>query len=122
LLQQLVLSPVTFEGYRQPLRKSNGMRNGGYKYDYNPIETDVLIVGAGAAEAVLRSALVREESRGAHHRKDFPAKEDGWRRNVLCARGEGGGMHLWTEPVHEVPAEIQKALDEDYSLDYHYLE
>jgi succinate dehydrogenase / fumarate reductase, flavoprotein subunit len=75
-----------------------------------------------AAEAVLRSALVREESRGAHHRKDFPAKEDGWRRNVLCARGEGGGMHLWTEPVHEVPAEIQKALDEDYSLDYHYLE
>jgi hypothetical protein len=24
--------------------------------------------------------------------------------------------------VGEVPAEIRKALDEDYSLDYHYLE
>jgi hypothetical protein len=31
-------------------------------------------------------------------------------------------MYLWTEPVGEVPAEVRKALDEDYSLDYHYLE
>ena len=29
---------------------------------------------------------------------------------------------MWTEPVGEVPAAIQKALDEDYSLNYHYLE
>ncbi len=75
-----------------------------------------------AAEAVMRAALEREESRGAHHREDFPDEADGWQKNVLCARAEGGGMHLWTEPVGEVPAEIQKALDEDYSLDYHYLE
>ena len=75
-----------------------------------------------AAEAVMRGALAREESRGAHHREDFPEEADGWRKNILCARVEGGGMHLWTEPVGEVPAEIQKALDEEYSLDYHYLE
>ena len=75
-----------------------------------------------AAEAVMRSALAREESRGAHHREDFPEEADGWQKNILCARDEEGGMHLWTEPVGEVPAGIQKALDEDYSLDYHYLE
>ena len=75
-----------------------------------------------AAEAVMRGALAREESRGAHHREDFPEESDGWQKNILCARDEGGGMHLWTEPVGEVPEEIQRALDEDYSLDYHYLE
>ncbi len=75
-----------------------------------------------AAEAVMRGALAREESRGAHHREDFPEESDGWLKNILCAREDGGNMHLWTEPVGEVPAEIQKALDEDYSLDYHYLE
>ena len=75
-----------------------------------------------AAEAVMRGALAREESRGAHHREDFPEEADGWQKNILCARDEGGGMHLWTEPIAEVPAEVRKALDEDYSLDYHYLE
>ena len=75
-----------------------------------------------AAEAVMRGALLREESRGAHHREDFPEEYDAWRKNVLCARDERGDMHLWTEPVAEVSAAVQKALDEDYSLDYHYLE
>jgi succinate dehydrogenase / fumarate reductase flavoprotein subunit len=75
-----------------------------------------------AAEAVMRGALAREESRGAHYREDFPEEVDGWQKNILYAGNERGDMYLWTEPVGEVPAEVRKALDEDYSLDYHYLE
>ena len=41
---------------------------------------------------------------------------------LVCVLDGLGNMHLWTEPVAEVPAAIRKALEEDYSLDYHYLE
>lgn len=74
-----------------------------------------------AAEAVLRGALLREESRGAHHREDFEHECPGWQRTILYTKGLAG-MELWSEPIGEVPDEIQKALDEDYSLDYHHLE
>jgi succinate dehydrogenase / fumarate reductase, flavoprotein subunit len=75
-----------------------------------------------SAEAILRSALLREESRGAHFREDAPAQRDHWRRNILCARAPDGGMRLRTEPVPTVPSSIQRALDERRSLDYHHLE
>ena len=31
---------------------------------------------------VARAALDREESRGAHHRRDFPARRDEWARHL----------------------------------------
>lgn len=74
-----------------------------------------------AAEAVLRGALLREESRGAHYREDFELENPDWQRTILYAKG-AGNMRLFSEPIGEVPDHIQKALDEDYSLDYHHLE
>jgi succinate dehydrogenase/fumarate reductase flavoprotein subunit len=39
------------------------------------------------AEAVLLSARIREESRGAHFRDDFPEKDEKrWRGNILVQR------------------------------------
>jgi succinate dehydrogenase / fumarate reductase, flavoprotein subunit len=74
-----------------------------------------------AAEAVLRGALLRKESRGAHYRKDFPEKNDDWVKNIHY-RKDGEKMDLFTAPVAAIPGAIQKALDEGHHLDYHHLE
>jgi succinate dehydrogenase / fumarate reductase flavoprotein subunit len=75
-----------------------------------------------AAEAILRGGLLREESRGAHHREDFPETDQEWEKNILCARGGGGSMRLWTVPVGKIPGEIRAELDEEHEPNYHHLE
>lgn len=43
------------------------------------------------AEAMLASAIDRTESRGAHTRRDHPARDDErWLKHILVRRGEGG--------------------------------
>jgi succinate dehydrogenase / fumarate reductase, flavoprotein subunit len=41
------------------------------------------------AECVTRTALAREESRGAHQRSDFPEASDGWLRHQLVRLSQG---------------------------------
>ena len=42
------------------------------------------------AEMIARSAQIREESRGAHFRSDFPSAEPRWLKNICVMRGNGG--------------------------------
>jgi len=50
-----------------------------------------------ACEAIIRSALMREESRGAHYRSDFPKLDDErWKLNIYCRR-EGNGVSAAAE-------------------------
>jgi L-aspartate oxidase len=43
---------------------------------------NLVLCGRLAAEA----ALIREESRGAHYRRDFPEARDAWRRHIVFQR------------------------------------
>jgi succinate dehydrogenase flavoprotein subunit len=47
------------------------------------------------SEAVTRAALMREESRGAHTRLDFPGESAEWvKYNVIITKGDGGAMSV----------------------------
>src|SRR5277367_3612430 len=62
------------------------------------------------AEAVARSALVREESRGAHSRIDFPDLDAAWgaKNNIIWK--DGDTMALRQNPTSELPAELKQIL------------
>ena len=60
------------------------------------------------SEAVTRSALAREESRGAHSRIDYPGLDATWgTRNNVIAR-EGSAMTLRQSAVPELPSDLKK--------------
>ncbi|MGH8828458.1 MAG: FAD-binding protein, partial [Jiangellaceae bacterium] len=52
------------------------------------------------AECIIASGLYREESRGAHQRTDFTARDDdGFLAHTLVTRGPGGNPQLDPQPV-----------------------
>jgi succinate dehydrogenase / fumarate reductase flavoprotein subunit len=65
------------------------------------------------SEAVTRSALLREESRGGHTREDFPKPDSAWAKKNIVTRGRGGRLELRTEPLPEVPPELAALLGEE---------
>ncbi|MDQ3852979.1 MAG: FAD-binding protein [Thermoproteota archaeon] len=73
-------------------------------------------------EAVLRSALMRQESRGAHYRSDFPIKDDRkWKVNIYC-RKSGREMVLFKRPVSKVREPIKDLLKVEMKVEHHLLE
>jgi succinate dehydrogenase / fumarate reductase flavoprotein subunit len=65
------------------------------------------------SEAVARSVLVREESRGAHSRIDFPKLDPTWGTKNNIIRREGAAMALRQETLPDLPAELKQILAEE---------
>ncbi len=68
------------------------------------------------AEATVRSALLRTESRGAHQRRDYPATDPAWQRTVVVSPrltddGPYTGLALATEAIPEPAPEVAAVLD-----------
>jgi succinate dehydrogenase / fumarate reductase, flavoprotein subunit len=78
-----------------------------------------------ACEAIIRSALMREESRGAHYRSDFPRLNDErWRVNIYCTkRGnrapELAEMTLFKQNVKEIRGPLADFLKSHIKAAHH---
>jgi succinate dehydrogenase / fumarate reductase, flavoprotein subunit len=77
-------------------------------------------------EAIIRSALMRQESRGAHYRSDFPNLDDErWKVNIYC-RKEGKGaftavakMVLFKHNVREIKGPLADFLESHVKAAHH---
>jgi len=60
------------------------------------------------AEAIVRAAIERRESRGAHWRLDYLEKDPALGRLNFIAYNDGGRVKLKTRPVPEMPPELAR--------------
>ena len=66
------------------------------------------------SEAVARAAIVRRESRGAHFRDDFPAKDPEFGAfNLVLRKTSDGEMEVVRRPCPEIPAELKQIIEEN---------
>lgn len=69
---------------------------------YNTDLTEVLELECliGLAETILKSAISREESRGAHYREDFPERDDkNWLKHTMIVKNSTGS-EIFYKPVN----------------------
>jgi succinate dehydrogenase/fumarate reductase flavoprotein subunit len=85
----------------------------GSSHRYNMELRDALEIPlmARTARAIAMSALIRQESRGAHLRKDYPERHDeNWLKFTLL-KADDGQLQLWTEDVPPWPPSLLDGAD-----------
>ncbi len=79
-------------------------------YIKNLITTLEVRSSLAVCEAIIRSAFMRKESRGAHFRSDFPTiNNDVWHVNIYCTK-EDGKMTLYKQNVKEVKGTLKEVI------------
>jgi succinate dehydrogenase / fumarate reductase, flavoprotein subunit len=105
----------TEAGLREGLAELGTLREAATRIDVRPGSegwTDLahaldLRAGLVVAEATLRGAIERRETRGAHYRADFPDLDPGLQVNFLV----DARMEPWAVPVPAVPPHLQAWVD-----------
>lgn len=70
--------------------RSTCIDNRGKRFNTDLLEAFELECLLGLAEAIVRSAMARKESRGAHSREDYPERDDtNWLKHTLIQQTEG---------------------------------
>ncbi len=83
--------------------------------EYNPgwhtaLDLDNLLT---VSEALVKSAIERKESRGAHTRLDFPDKEEKFAKlNTVTRKGPDGQMQVAQEPIQPLRDDLQQIIKE----------
>ena len=65
------------------------------------------------SEIVTRAELERKESRGAHFRDDFPAKDDRFGTfNIVVRKRASGEMQITHEPIPPMREDLKQIIEE----------
>ncbi|MDO8885658.1 L-aspartate oxidase [Candidatus Oleimmundimicrobium sp.] len=92
LLREIMTSFVgvvrTKEGLRGALKKISSLENEIFKIKFDEVGGFELQNMLTVAKLITQAALIREESRGAHFRSDFPKNDDSkWKKHIILKRG-----------------------------------
>jgi succinate dehydrogenase/fumarate reductase flavoprotein subunit len=92
--------------------------------DKNSIEDVILTLEVKSTlvvcEAIIRSALMRQESRGAHFRSDFPNTDnEKWMKNIYCIKSENSKMVLFTGEVKVIEGPLKDLLKSHTKPQHH---
>jgi succinate dehydrogenase/fumarate reductase flavoprotein subunit len=88
------------QGLQEALRELSGIRDAlpGNPPGSSPFVREMELQNMlSVAEAIVRAALARRESRGSHYRSDYPGTDEAQARHILLRKeGEGAGLQ-WVE-------------------------
>ena len=66
------------------------------------------------SEAIVRCAIERKESRGAHWRKDFLSKDETWgKQNLVTYKDTSGAMKIKMMPTPQMPPELAQLFQQE---------